>query len=536
MRPPSQEERTLPRGWKRFRVRVGGMESLRPTSEPATRHSLGGPPPLVRRGWILAIMCAGMFLVLLDVTIVNVALPAISTGVGADLSQLQWTVTAYTITFAAVLLSGGTLGDIHGHRRMVLIGLLVFGVASIGCGLATNVSVLIAARAVQGIGAALLLPATLAVIVRTFPGRDEQAKALGVWAGISSLALPAGPLLGGLLVTVAGWQAVFWINLPVAAIALVLTLRMIPADHGTVGRRIDAAGMLCGGLALAATVFTVITAGGQGITPLTMGAAGVGVVSVVGFVVIERRVDDPVLPLHLLRSRRFVGANVVSGAMNFVGIGTIFVLTLYLQDVRRFSPIVGGVALLPLFLPLAVLSPVTGRLTARFGPQLPMTCGLLIGAVGSLGLLGVTSASGYWRLLPVLVGLGVGMGLLTAAVVSAAMRAVPPADAGLGGSVNNTARQAAGALGIAVYGAVTGSPTRPDAFVAGLHILGAVGAATWVVAVIVTVVALRPGRRWGGAGFGLPGPSDRESRPSVYRECRNGRCNSSNTSRFCTLD
>lgn len=475
------------------------MTESKQAAPPALRHSVtplasvtAGRP--TRRGWVLAVMCAGMFLVLLDVTVINVALPAISTGLHADLPQLQWIVTAYTITFAAVLLAGGTLGDIYGHKRVVMAGMLIFGLASAACGLAVTGSMLIGARAAQGIGAALLLPATLAVITRTFPDRKEQAKALGIWAGVSSFALPAGPILGGLLVSAGAWQAVFWINIPVVAAALALTARMIPATRGTIGRRVDVPGLIAGGVTLATIVFAVINAGGEGMSAATLIAIGAAVIGVALFIVIEHRVPDPALPLRMLRSRAFIGANVVAGAMNFVGIGAIFTLTLYLQDVQHFSPSMGGLAVLPLFLPLAVLSPVTGRLTARFGPRLPMSCGLLLGAAGSACLLLLTPTGEYLGLLPVFLGLGVGMGLLNAAVVSAAMRAVPADQAGLGSSVNNTARQAAGALGIAVYGGIAGDPKRPEAFVAGTHTLGILGASVWIIGMLVTLITLRPAK------------------------------------------
>ncbi|PRZ43432.1 DHA2 family methylenomycin A resistance protein-like MFS transporter [Antricoccus suffuscus] len=434
-------------------------------------------------------MCVGMFLVLLDVTVINVALPAMSTGLGAGIAQLQWIVTAYTITFAALLLSGGALGDIHGHRRMVLSGLVVFGIGSGLCGLAWATDVLIVARALQGIGGALLLPATLAIITRAFPKRREQARAIGIWAGVSSLALPAGPVLGGALVAGAGWRAVFWINLPLVAVAIALTVKWVPKLR-VVGGRLDIAGMLTGGVSLAAIVFAVINAGRTGASAGTVAAAVIGGLGVFAFLAVERRADTPVFPMQLWKSRAFVGANAVAGAMNFVGIGTIFVLTLYLQDARGLSPLVGGVAMLPLFVPLAVMSPLTGSLTARRGPNLPIVFGLGIGAVGSASLLSLAPNSGYAVLLPALLGLGCGMGLLTAAVVAAAMNAAPPERPGLGSSVNNTARQAAGALGTAVYGAITGSPGHRIAFISGIQVAGVVGAALWIGAIAVTLVCL----------------------------------------------
>jgi DHA2 family methylenomycin A resistance protein-like MFS transporter len=372
-------------------------------------------------------MCVGMFLVLLDVTVINVALPSIRTGLHASIGELQWVVAGYTLTFALVLLPGGALGDRLGHRRTLHLGMFAFAVASVAGGLAPSGAALVGARAVQGVGAALLLPASVAVIMHTFPDRREQARALGIWAGVSALALPAGPVLGGLLVTAAGWRAVFWINLPIIAVAAVLSTKIAPAS----GQRHQ-----------------------HGIAALFM-------------------------------DRQFVGANLVSLAMNFVGIGTIFVATLYLQEVRHSSPLIGGLALVPVFAPLAVLSPITGRLTARFGPRPPMAAGLALGAVGS-AFFGVLVE-------PALVALGIGMGLLTAAVVAAAMAAAPPERSGLAAGVNNTARQAGGALGTAVYGAIAGDPVDPGRFLSGMHTAGLVGAGVWLAALVVTLVTVRAG-------------------------------------------
>lgn len=440
--------------------------------------------------WVLAVMCAGMFLVLLDVTIANVALPAIGYGLHADLPELQWIVAAYTVAFAALLLAGGALGDAFGHKRIVFIGLIIFGVGSLACGLAPTVASLITARAVQGAGAAALLSATLAVITGTFPERAQQARALGIWAGVSSLALPAGPLFGGLLVTGGGWRAVFWINLPVVMAALILTLRLVPADRRNGTPRLDVPGVIVGGLSLAAVVFAVINAGQRGATSRTLVAAAIAVTGIVCFVILEMIAADPVLPLGLLKSTMFVGANGVAAAMNFVGIGTLFTLTLYLQDIRHYTALAGGLALLPMFIPLAVLSPVAGRITARYGPRLPMCIGLVLGNAGSLALFLVSPGSGYLALLPTLLGLGLGMGLLTAAAVTAAMRSVPANRAGLASSANNTARQAAGALGIAVYGSIVGNPADPSAFISGTHTLAIIGATLWTAALIVAVATI----------------------------------------------
>jgi MFS transporter, DHA2 family, methylenomycin A resistance protein len=434
-----------------------------------------------------------MFLVLLDVTVVNVALPSISSGLHTGVAGLQWVVDGYSVALAGLLLAGGTLADVRGHKRVVLAGLGLFGVASLGCGVALSTGMLVAFRVIQGAGAALLLPGTVAVITRAYPKRAEQARALGIWAGVSSLALPAGPLLGGLLVSSAGWRTVFLINLPLVAAAFVATVRVVSDSRAAEARRLDVAGTAAAALSLAAAVFCVIDAGREGISALTIASAVTALAATAMFVFIERRASHPAFPLALLRSAGFVGANAVAAAMNTVGIGTIFVLTLYLQSIERHSPILAGAELVPLFLPLAALSPVTGRLVARWGPRPLMLAGLLVGAAGAATLLFVGIDSSYLRLLPALVGLGVGMGLLTAAVVAAAMRAVPAERAGLASAVNNTARQAAGAFGIAIFGAVTGTPDDPGGFVQGMHHLALASAGLWLVAALITSVAI-PGR------------------------------------------
>jgi DHA2 family methylenomycin A resistance protein-like MFS transporter len=438
------------------------------------------------RSAVLLTMCAGMFLVQLDVTVVNVALPTIGARLGAGLPALQWIVDGYSVVLAALLLAGGAIGDVLGHRRVVGWGLAVFGLASAGCALAPVTAVLIGFRVVQGLGAALLLPGTLAVITAVFPEPREQAKALGVWAGVSALALSAGPLLGGLLVTVSGWRLLFGLNVPLVALALVAAHRLIPASAPVAGRRIDVVGAITAAVALAAVVFGVIDSNAV--------AFGVAVPAVGALVFAERRAADPMLPPSLLRSRQFVGANLVAGAMNFAGLGMILVDTLYLQDVLGEPPLVAALGLLPGFVPLAVLAPVTGRLAARYGPRPLMIAGLAVGAVAMLDLLRLGPASGYATFLPGWLGLGVGMGLLTAAVVAAAVGGVPGERGGVASGVNNTARQAFGSIGVAVFGAVAGEPADRAGFLSGLHLLGVLGAGLWVVAIGVTLVAVRRAR------------------------------------------
>jgi DHA2 family methylenomycin A resistance protein-like MFS transporter len=451
-------------------------------------------PPTRRRGLLLAVMCVGMFLVLLDVTIVNVALPSIRRGLHVDPPDLPWVVDGYAVAIASLLLAGGGLGDRLGHGRTVLVGLALFGLASVGCGSAANLGFLVAARAVQGVGAALLLPGSIAVLATAYPDQAERARALGIWAAVSALSLPAGPALGGLLVVAAGWRAVFFVNLPIVAVALVAIHRLVgwtdrtnPAGGEHVGQGLDVAGALTAAATLAALVFAVLGAGRSGLSLPVLAAAAVALLAGAGFVAAERRAADPLLPLRLFRLPVFAGANAVALAMNLVGNGSIFVITLYLQEVQHRDPLRSGLLLLPVFVPLAVLSPVAGRLAARFGPAPPMIAGLLLGAAGAASLVLVTPTSSYLRLLPALVGLGVGMGLLTAPLVAAAISALRTERSGLASGVNNTARQAGTAAGVAIFGAVVGSTEHAGRFVAGLHWAGLAGAVLWLGAAALTI-------------------------------------------------
>jgi DHA2 family methylenomycin A resistance protein-like MFS transporter len=402
-------------------------------------------------------MCVGYFLVLLDVTIVNVALPQIGAGLDASVSGLQWVVDGYAIALASLMLGAGTVGDVRGHKRVVLWGLALFGVASLGCAVAPSTSALVGFRVLQGVGAALLLPGTLAVISHAFPDPGDRARAIGLWAGIGSAALPAGPLLGGALVQGIGWRAVFVINVPIVVVAFAVAIRVVRESSGARDRRLDASGVALAAALLAAVTFAFIE-GDAGVGVPVVGAALVGAVLLAAFVVVERRAVGPMLPLGLLRRADFSTSNAVAATMNLASLGLIFVLTLYLQRVYGRSPLAAGVAVLPLFVPLGVLAPLAGRLTARVGARTPMAIGLLIAAIG-VALLGlVQPGSSYVTLLHAMLLWGVGLGILTPAVVAAAIAAVPTDRAGLASAVDNTARQAGGAVGIAAFGALAGTP------------------------------------------------------------------------------
>jgi DHA2 family methylenomycin A resistance protein-like MFS transporter len=442
------------------------------------------------RGVVLVTMCVGYFLVLLDVTVVNVALPHIATGLGAGVGGLQWVVDGYAIALAALMLAGGAAGDLRGHKRVVLAGLSVFGVASLGCGLAPSIGLLVAARAAQGAGAALMLPGTLAVISDAYPGDRERARAIGIWAGIGSAALPAGPLLGGLLTQMVSWRAVFLINVPVVVVALVVAARTVTETSARQPRRLDVAGIVLGGLLLATITFAFIQGGHGGLGVVVVAAIVAAAVLAAGFVGVERARAQPMLPLELFARPMFTAANAVAGAMNLATLGLLFVLTLYLQDARHDPPLTAGLALFPLFIPLTVLAPLAGRLTSRIGPRIPMLAGLVTAAAGTALLALSGSRSPYLELAPGLLLWGIGIGVLTPAVVAAAIGAVPGERTGLASGVNNVSRQACGAIGIAAFGAIAGSPGG-QRFVAGFHAAAIVAAALFAGAAAVTVTFVR---------------------------------------------
>lgn len=420
--------------------------SADPTTDVAAPH----------RRTLLVTMCAGYFLVLLDVTVVNVALPRLGADLHVHGAALSWAVTGYAVPFAALLLAAGTAGDRYGHRRIVLAGLVLFGIGSLACALSPGLAALVASRAVQGVGAALLLPGTLAEVTTAFPG-PERARAIGVWAAIGGAALPAGPVLGGLLVTAAGWRAVFWINLPVVLVAHLVALRVLPRAGGDRSRRGDPLGTALGALGLALLVFGA----GQALWWVALAAVPVFAV----FLVTERRLDrggrQPVFPVGLLADRRFALPNLGALVMNGTCQGMLFLLALLLQDVQGRTPLGGGLAALPVFLPLAAVPPLAGRLVARFDAIRVAAVAFVLVAAGLVVL-----ANG--PLTPALLVWGIGLGLLTPAIVTAAVTAVPADRAGLASAVNNTARQAGGALGIAVCAAAAGPATAPG-FVAGFR-------------------------------------------------------------------
>jgi DHA2 family methylenomycin A resistance protein-like MFS transporter len=413
------------------------------------------------RGPALAVASAGYFFVLLDVTIVNVALARIGSGLGGSHSELQWVVDAYALVLAAGMLGAGDLADRTGSRRLFLAGLVVFGGASALCAAAPDAGVLIAARAAQGLGAAAILPSSLAIVNQLFPDPDERPKAIGVWAGLGGSALVLGPILGGLLVGPLGWRAIFWLNLPLVVAALVGGLLTLPEGSKAKGARPDWAGQALGTAALAALVFALIEGGKGGFASgPALGGVAVAVVAFVGFVISERRAARPLLDLGWFRRPEFTGANAGAGLMNLGTLGGLFALGLFLQEGEGLSPLEAGLALVPLALPLAALTPFTGRLVGRVGPRLPAGLGLALSGVGYLGTALVGSSNIDtpigWAFLAIA---GAGMGFAVPGLVAGATEALGPDRAGIASAVNNTSRQVGGAIGVALIGGLSSIST-----------------------------------------------------------------------------
>lgn len=409
----------------------------------------------MRTRWPLVLaLCSGYFLVLLDVTVVNVALPQIGAGLGASGSALAWVVDAYAVPLAALLLASGAIGDRIGHRRVVLLGFALFGTASVLCATAPSIGVLVAARAVQGVGAALMLPGTLALLVEHSGGEGARNRLVGLWAAVGGAALPAGPVIGGLLVQAAGWRAVFWLSVPVLLAAVVPVLRLPHTAPVERSGRMDWAGAALLVTGLACLVSAIIEGPGAMGWGLALGAAALGIA--VCFVVVERRSVHPLVDVPQGARGALFAASGVAGLMNLCVLGALFLLTQLFQDVRGLTPLLAGLATLPAMLPMPLLGVPAGRLCTRIGVWATSALGLGIAAAGFAGVAATVTGAGHVLPMLFLALWGAGIGILTPAIVAAALRTAPHAP-GAASGVSNTSRQIGGALGVAVFAAVAGS-------------------------------------------------------------------------------
>lgn len=426
-----------------------------------------------RGRWVLAATVLGSGLAMLDATVVNIALDRISHDLGASFAGLQWTVNAYTLSLAALILLGGSLGDRFGRRRMFLFGTVWFALASLLCGTVSSIGLLIAARTLQGIGGALLTPSSLAIISASF-AHEERAKAVGAWSGLSGIAGAVGPFVGGWLVEIS-WRTVFLVNLPVAIAIVLITVRHVPESRDPqASPSLDVPGTLLGAVGLAGTTYALIMAGASGLTAATVVAGVVGVLALVAFVARERRARNPLIPLELFRNPQFTAAN-LSTLLVYGALGAmIFLLVLQLQVVARFSPFVAGAALLPVTVLMLLFSARSGALAQRIGPRPQMTVGPLVCALGLLLLLRVGAGASYLLdVLPAVFVFGLGLATTVAPLTATVLGSAEDRHAGVASGVNNAIARAAGLLSVATIPVVTGLSgnvtSDPVAFGAGFR-------------------------------------------------------------------
>jgi EmrB/QacA subfamily drug resistance transporter len=408
-----------------------------------------------RKWWTLGAMCFALFMIMLDNTVVNVALPSIQQDLGASISGLEWTINGYTLSFAVLLATGGRLGDIFGRRRMFLTGVVIFASSSATAGFAPTETALVLSRVVQGVGAALMMPGTLSIITDAFPAH-ERGKAMGTWAGVSALALAVGPVLGGFLTEHVSWRAIFYINIPVAIGAVLATLFAVRESRDTsVGRDVDYAGVAVLTVGLTALVLALVegNAWGWGSTEI-VALLALAAAALPAFVFVENRVKAPMVQFDLLSDRNFLGAVVVAMIISFAMLGVFFFLALYMQDILGYSPLEAGIRFLPSTLMIVGVAPVAGRLSDRFGPRWLIAGGLLIVAASLFSFSRIAVDSGYLDLLPGFMLLGIGVAMTMSPMTSAAMNAVPVQKAGIASGVLSMFRMVGGSLGIAVTGAI----------------------------------------------------------------------------------
>jgi EmrB/QacA subfamily drug resistance transporter len=480
---------------------------------PALRYSTGAGR------WVIAAAVLGSGVAALDSTIVNIALPAIAREFGAGVSDLQWVANGYLLTLAGLLLLGGALGDRYGRKRVFLVGVVWFGLASLLCGLAPNITSLIAARALQGIGGALLTPGSLAILEASFePG--DRAKAIGAWSGLGGVATAVGPFLGGYLIAAVSWRLIFLINIPLIIAVVLISIRHVPESRDpAAGGHIDVLGAVLATVGLAGLCYGLIEGPVLGwSSPVVLVALVLGVGGLVIFILVEARVPQPLLPLSLFRSRQFAAANLVTLVVYGALGGGLFLLPIELQQVAHYSPLQAGTALLPITFIMLFLSARSGALASRIGPWLQMSVGPLIVAAG-LALLARVDASGgyFFEVLPAVVVFGLGLAVTVAPLTSTVLDAAPTEEAGVASAVNNDVARAASLLAVAVLPAAAGitgaTYLHPDQLSEGFRHAVLMAAALCAAGGLIAALTIR---NRPGAAPTRPEPGAPEDRHSSY--------------------
>lgn len=445
-------------------------------------------PSRERKAKIVTILvtCIGYFMVILDTTVVNVALLKIQENFSGNVSELQWVIDGYALVFASFLLTAGTLVDRFGGKRIFLSGLMVFTAASMLCAIAPTLSVLIASRTVQGIGSALILPASLSLLSHAFPKPDERANAIGVWSAVMGIALTAGPVVGGFLVDILGWRSIFVVNLPVGIVGFFFTTRFISDSTRSKRGGIDLAGQVVGIGVLFLLTFALIkgTAWGWG-SPLIIIMLVATAVGAVAFIAIERYVENPMLLLYLFSNTTFSGVTIVGFLLNFSYYGQLFLISLFFQQVKGYSPLGTGLAFLPLTVATAVAAFPAGQITRRFGLRFPLCIGLAICSAGTFAIALIDSKTSYTEIFSMLIAVGLGGGLASAVTVAAIIANAPLERSGIASAILNSSRQIGGVLGVALLGSFV---SVGDSFTEGMHLALASAGGSLLIACIVTLI------------------------------------------------
>ena len=456
--------------------------------------------PENRKWWTLAALSFALFMIMLDNTIVNVALPAIRKDLGITLSALEWTVTGYALTFAVLMLSGGKLADLLGRRKIFMLGLAVFTLSSLWCGLSGSATELISARAIQGVGAALMMPSTLSIITAIFPARERGA-AIGIWAGVSAMALAIGPLLGGIITEHLSWNWIFYVNVPIGVIGFVVSRVVVPESRDTSHeQRLDLPGLLSSGIGLLALVYALIEANNYGWTSgRILGLFGVAVVGLAAFVVLEMRQRVPMLDLSLFKNGTFAGANTVMLLVGLAMFGVFFYNSLFIQNIMGYSAVQTGATFLPMTMLIILVAPAAGKFSDRVGSRWLMGVGMILLSVSLFTFSRLDASSDFWNLLPGLLVGGLGMAIVMTPTTAAAMGSVPVDKAGVGSAVLNSMRQVGGSLGIAVMGAIVasqvdappGTPQGAAGFVTGFQHALVVASLIALAGAVLSVATVR---------------------------------------------
>jgi EmrB/QacA subfamily drug resistance transporter len=461
-----------------------------PGDRALTHKAVEVTHPAKARSWVLAGTVLGSGLAFIDSSAVNLTLPVIQQQLGGGVEAAQWIMNAYALLLSALVLAGGAAADRYGRKRVFVLGVLVFTAASAVCGLAPSLPVLIAARAVQGVGAALLIPASLALLGAAYDAKG-RGQAVGIWAGASGLTSAVGPVLGGWLAQSVSWRAVFFINLPVAAVAIWLVMVNAQESKGARSGAVDYGGAAAVTAGLAAVTWALTVAPKQGADLAVLGVGGLGVLALVGFLTIERRAANPMMPLMLFKSATFSGVNAMTLVLYAALGGAFFLLPFELIRAHGYAPSLAGAALLPISLGLAVLSPISGRLSSRLGPRPLLIVGPLLVAAGFLLLALLSDRSGYWTgVFPGLAVLAVGAGVAVAPLTDAVLGAVADEYEGAAAGINNAVARVAGLLAVALVGFVIGA-ADPRSVAAGYREAMIAAAVASALAALVAALTVR---------------------------------------------